>query len=424
VDITYGNQMEVPACPDPAHAGSVKVRAGWYGRAGQRRQRWWCVPAGGGRHRFTEVLPRLAGGGAGTCLECATELEPWEGQPAPRLYGFSVRAVAGALARVAAGASYRSVAAAVRAGAGRARPVPARQRGKKWYDPNRHGQLVADWVEVFAPVIWEACAARALASWPARLVLDERGFRGPHTTANRRGEQLFSVLGAVGYPRAGARPLIWRLEAVPDAAAVAWQKFLTAVPGRPELLVTDGGPAVLHAIAATWPGDPAPVLRRCEWHLLRALTQTLPEQVRNDPAHPLTTALPGCLASTANWAAFEKILHRHARHGGLHATWAWAHRHRDLILAQAASRDRSGPRSTGALEDLYRHLDNILGDRVYQMTNKTRADRLLMLIAADRNGWASERDWADIIRRHLHHCAGLAAHQRQVTDSATHPSLR
>lgn len=382
------------------------------------------MPAGGGRHRFTEVLPRLAGGGAGTCLECATELEPWEGQPAPRLYGFSVRAVAGALARVAAGASYRSAAAAVRAEAGRARPVPARQRGKKVYDPNRHGQLIADWVEVFAPVIWDACAARALASWPARLVLDDRGFRGPGTTANRRGGQLFSVLGAVGYPRAGARPLIWRLEAVPEASAVAWRKFLAAVPGRPELLVTDGGPAVTGAIAAAWPGEPAPVLRRCEWHLLRALTQTLPEHVRNDPAHPLTNALPACLASAANWAAFERTLGRRARTGGLQATWAWAHRHRDLILAQAASQDRSGPHSTGPLEDLFRHLDNILGYRAFTMTSKTRTDRLLMLIAADRNGWASERDWAGIIRRHLHDRGGLATHQRQVTDPATSPSLR
>lgn len=383
------------------------------------------MPAsGGGRHRFTEVLPRLAGRGE-TCLECATELEPWEGQPAPRLYGFSVRAVAGALARVAAGTSFRSAAAAVRAEAGRARPVPSRQRGKKFYDPNRHGQLIADWVEVFAPVIWDACAAaHAIGSWPARLVADDRGFRGPASAANLRGESLFCVLGAVGYPRAGARPLVWQLEAVPAVSAMAWQEFLTTVPGRPELIVTDGGPAITKAIAAAWPGDPAPRLRRCEWHLLRGLTQTLPEHVRNDPAHPVTKALPACLASTANWAAFEKTLHRHTRKGVLQATWAWAHRNRSLILAQAADPDRSGPHSTGPLEDVFRHLDHILGDRAYKMTNKTRADRLLMLIAADRNGWTSERDWADIIRRHLHHRAGLATHQRQVTDPATNPSLR
>jgi hypothetical protein len=139
------------------------------------------------------------------------------------------------------------------------------------------------------------------------------------------------------------------------------------------------------------------------------------------PAHQ---GAAGCLASTANWAAFEKTLRRRARTGGLQATWAWAHRNRGLILAQAASRDRSGPHSTGPLEDVFRHLDNILGDRAATMTNKTRTDRLLMLIAADRNGWTSERDWADIIRRHLHDRVGLATHQRQVTDPATSPSLR
>jgi hypothetical protein len=375
------------------------------------------VPGGGGRHRFTEVLPRLAGRGEGTCLECATELEPWEGQPAPRLYGFSVRAVAGALARVAAGTSFRSAAAAARAEAGRARPVPARQRGKKFADPNRHGQLVADWVEVFAPVIWDGCAAaHAVGPWPARLVLDDVGFRASAKMANLRGGPLFSVLGAVGYPRAGARPVVWRLEAVRTVTAVAWQEFLAAVPGRPELAVTDGGPAITKAIAATWPGDLAPALRRCEWHLLRALTQTLPEHVRNDPAHPVTKALPACLASPANWAAFEKTLHRHTRKGGLRAAWQWAHRNRGLILAQAAGPDR--------LEDVFRHLDHIVGDRAYTMTNKIRTDRLLMLIAADRNGWTSERDWAEMIRRHLHQRAGLATHQRQVTDPATSPSLR
>lgn len=142
------------------------------------------------------------------------------------------------------------------------------------------------------------------------------------------------------------------------------------------------------------------------------------------PGSPVTKALPGCLASTANWAAFEKTLHRHTRQGGLRATWQWAHRNRGLILAQAADPDRAGPHSTGPLEDVFRHLDHILGDRAYTMTNKIRTDRLLMLIAADRNGGASERDWAGIIRRHLHQRAGLATHQRQVADPATSPSLR
>jgi hypothetical protein len=63
------------------------------------------------------------------------------------------------------------------------------------------------------------------------------------------------VLGGVGYPQSGTRPMMWRLEAVPAANTSAWQGFLTALTGRAELVVTDGGSAVTRAIAAAWPDD-------------------------------------------------------------------------------------------------------------------------------------------------------------------------
>ena len=79
------------------------------------------VPADGPAHRFAEVLPRIVSGAEEhVCLDCATALEPWEGQPAPRLYGFTARDVAAALAMVAGGASYRETAEAIRIRAGRA----------------------------------------------------------------------------------------------------------------------------------------------------------------------------------------------------------------------------------------------------------------------------------------------------------------
>jgi hypothetical protein len=53
--------MDVPNCSE--HRRSEVVRAGWYGRVGQRRQRWWCRPVdGSAAHRFTETLPRITGG--------------------------------------------------------------------------------------------------------------------------------------------------------------------------------------------------------------------------------------------------------------------------------------------------------------------------------------------------------------------------
>ncbi|HZJ04624.1 MAG TPA: hypothetical protein VFD59_04035, partial [Nocardioidaceae bacterium] len=105
--------MEIPPCPVPEHVRSVVVRDGWYGRTGQRRQRWRCTPVVGKPHRFAEMLPRIVSGAAEhVCPDCATSLEPWEGQPAPRLYGFTARDVAAALAMVAGGASYRQAAEA------------------------------------------------------------------------------------------------------------------------------------------------------------------------------------------------------------------------------------------------------------------------------------------------------------------------
>lgn len=72
--------VEIPECPVAEHAGSVVVRAGWYGKPPHRRQRWLCRPANGdARHRFTPVLTRQGEPGA-FCVECSTGLEPWEGQ--------------------------------------------------------------------------------------------------------------------------------------------------------------------------------------------------------------------------------------------------------------------------------------------------------------------------------------------------------
>lgn len=97
--------MEVSECPVAEHAGSRVVRAGWYGKAPHRRQRWLCVPASGdARHRFTAVLTRQ-GEPQAFCVECSTGLEPWEGQAGAREYRFVAREVGEALVAVAKGAS-------------------------------------------------------------------------------------------------------------------------------------------------------------------------------------------------------------------------------------------------------------------------------------------------------------------------------
>lgn len=237
-------------------------------------------------HRFTETLPRIVGAGevGHACAECATTLEPWEGQPAPRLYGFTARHVAQALVMVARGQSYRRTAASIRTAAGRPLSTVARvtAQGRRLAPPQEHGQLVSDWVEVFAPVIW---AAHARVRWPQWVLIDDTSFRVSRPD-RARGEEAFTVLGAVGYGP-NERPQVVALEAVAAVDIPTWTAFLRSLKGTPSLVVGDGG-LPLTAAERTWGRRrPPPQLRRCQWHLARNLTRSLPAQVQRDPADPI-----------------------------------------------------------------------------------------------------------------------------------------
>ena len=407
------------------HSRSEVARAGWYGQPGRRRQRWWCRPGSGGRHRFTEVLPRIVDVTVSgrVCEECTTRLEPWEGQPAPRLYGFTAKQVAKALVLVAGGASYRATAALIRRDAGRELGTAARtdRAGRPLAAPNQHGQLVSDWVEVFGPVIW---ASYAPTSWPAAVLLDEDEFRFCRPGA-ARGVLAFMTLAAVGYTRHGL-PFVTAIEAVPRCTVPAWQAFLSRLDGTPELIVTDGGLA-RRAAERVWPlpgHTQAPELRRCEWHLARNITESLPRDVQHDRADPIHHLITGAQLSPSGWQALRDEIDSRALAGGYLAAAKFVSAKDTQVRHQIATRAVSGPHSTGPLEQFFHHLDATIGDRAARMTNKTRADALLKLVAAQRNGWANETTWAERIREHLLARAGRAPDQRQHTDPAAEPSLR
>jgi hypothetical protein len=430
--------MEIPPCPVPGHERSVVVRAGWYGREGQRRQRWKCTPVNGEAHRFAEVLPRIVTGSADhVCPDCATSLEPWEGQPAPRLYGFTARDVAAALAMVAGGSSYRQVAEAIRIRAGRplstaAGRTPSKRSGKgKVLQPaNRHPQLISDWVEVFAPILW---AAYAPTVWPTSVAIDEMEFRFSQT-GKPRGDKAFSVLAAVGYDNSG-RPYVAAIEAVGNADVQAWTTLLGSLEGRPGWVVGDGG-VPLRAAANAWASSEPSSLEfdlgeqrglqtwRCEWHLARNISQALPTGITRDRTDRIHKLIPGVVQSLEGW---QKLCHelskRSRRDGSCHGAINVMLNIRPVVAAQDGI-EPAGPRSTGAIEEFFRQLDNTIGDRASRMTNKTRTDALLKLIAARRNGWADETAWAELIRDHLATSHGRAPDQRRHVDSRSEPSLR
>jgi len=287
--------------------------------------------------------------------------------------------------------------------------------------PNQHGQLVSDWVEVFAPVIW---ASYAPTSWPATVLLDEDEFRFCRPDAPR-GVLAFVVLAAIGYTRYGV-PFVAAIEAVPRCTVPAWQAFLSSLDGTPELIVTDGGLA-RRAAGRVWPlpgSAHAPELRRCEWHLARNITESLPRDVQHDGADPIHHLIAGAQYSPSGWQALHDEIDSRACAGGYLAAVKAASANDPLVRYQIATRALPGPHSTGPLEQFLHHLDATVGDRAARLTNKIRADALLKLLAAQRNGWANEAAWAERIREHLFARRGRAPDQRQHTDPAAEPSLR
>jgi hypothetical protein len=117
---------------------------------------------------------RASAAPGGFCLECSTRVEAWEGQTGARRYRFAAREVGEALAHVARGGTYRAASFMARQHAER---MPDRRRtgnGRRRRDPARDGQMVANWVDVFAESL---CDGPLPVEWPEILVIDSAGMR-------------------------------------------------------------------------------------------------------------------------------------------------------------------------------------------------------------------------------------------------------
>src|SRR5918994_3404259 len=236
-------------CPRPEHAGSRVKLDGTYGKPGHRRQRYRCSPKGEKPHVFTELLPREESW-HDSCDQCERHVERREGPKAPRHYQFVARGIAEAVAAVGAGATYMQASRVARDRARRFRYDSATGEVRE----SAHGQLVADWVELFAPVVF---APHRPASWPAHgsLLLDQIPFRIRAEDASGRGipggTVAFDVFCAVGY-RAG-KPRLWHAEAFSTAHPANWSTLLGAYEGEPRRGVWDAhggmGPAAKGRVA-------------------------------------------------------------------------------------------------------------------------------------------------------------------------------
>lgn len=403
-----------PACP--RHSKSKVWFDGTYGTPGHRRQRYKCLPGNGDRpHRFTEPLPRQRTA-SGHCLECQRAYGAHEGPPTPRVFHFTTREIAAALIRVGQGESYRAAGRFVRR---RARRLFVSQVGDPY--PSDDGNTVADWVELFAPVIF---AHHAPAEWPAQIALDALPFR---VRATDRlgfplpgGQPAFSIFAARGYGDGGGELVLLRAfpGLYPGQTQRQWEEFLRSLPGSPIGAVCDPEAEIERAISAVWRSSPGPRVFICHWHLRKRLRELLREGGVL-PSDPVYEATEDALDGAANWAAFLQLVQPLR----LRRVQGWLRKWRPRIDWQLTNA-RGFKTTVGGLEKQLDEVRRRLEDRRGTLLNRERLNRMLLLIQLDLSGLADEARYAEIIRQHLLAHGGRSQQRRMILDPPGQPSLR
>jgi hypothetical protein len=407
-------------CPRPEHAGSRVRFDGQYGAEGHRRQYYKCTPANGDRpHRFTEVLPREESW-KDACELCECDVEFHEGPHAARKYQFVARGIAEALVAVGAGSTYREAAGIARERARRLRVDT--ETGQLRF--TRHGSLVMDWVEVFAPVVFEA---HRLREWPASgsLLLDDLPFsvRDPDSGRFRI---AFRVFAAMGYD--AGRPKLWRLEAFTTKSQRDWESFLGALDGAPPRVVCDNDSGLTNAVRARFPDAE---LYLCEWHLRHALERLMgklrAEDVYRGAIDELVPQVEPAFTGPAFWAPFLERAHA----AGIPRVSEWLDTTGRIVAEQFR---RRGPRwqrpsdtplSTSPLDAFINPIRTSIQPRAYGLKNRERTNRALMLMQLHANGHDDVHAYTHLIRAWLEANHGRPrVARRAVTDPGRVPSLR
>jgi hypothetical protein len=392
-------------------------RDGRYG-SGQRRQKFRCTGPDGTFHRFTPPLPREHTDG-GICDACDSALHPHTGPVVGRRYSHRLRLVAEALVAVGRGVSYAHASNRARAAAGR-NPILG----------GSAGQLVAEWVDSWAPVVIDA---HAETDWPETLVLDSTDFWWTNVrTRTRRRE--FAILIAYGYPGPGSRnrrPRVWGIQASPTARADDWVRLLASLnlPAPPTTVVSDDNLAVSTAVRRMWPAHPGPSLPlpfvvQCEHHLrVKAL-----EALANDGAAHHGSArmkrLDTAFRRDEAWREFFEAT-QPLRHAGL-----WARAWNERLAFQTSVRHLLPPhRTTSGAEAAAHRLKNLLERRSFSLRNAARTNLLLALVRLHLNNSDDAGNYHRLLRERAEASGGLGQQQRTNRDTRdaqgnAQPSLR
>jgi hypothetical protein len=285
------------------------------------------------------------------------------------------------------------------------RPPTARDHG---------GQLVANWVEVFAGPIIRHYAETA---WPETLLLDGTAFKVPDPVTGKQ-KLAFWVLAAYGYPAGARRGSLWALMASPQGAQADWLRLLSTLDGAPTVVIADDAGAAASGAKLRWGSRGELFITRCEWHL-RDNALKLMKAHGLGAGSPQRALLGAAFTSPAGWQAFKDAAARY-RHLA-----EWVARNDAVVTEQVACRHlRPAHHSLAAVEAVLAHASQRVERRVFLLRNEARTNLLLGLMRLDINGLADEQSYRSIIRRHLVACQGQPPPQLEIVDPRGQPSLR
>jgi len=283
---------------------------------------------------------------------------------------------------------------------------------------------VMDWVEVFAPVVFEARRPRG---WPdsGSLLLDDLPFRVRDPGSGRH-RVAFRVFCAMGYE--AGRPRLWRLEAFATKSQADWEAFLGPLDGAPSRVVCDNDGGLTNAVRARFPNAD---LHLCEWHLRHAL-ERLMGKIRADEVHraaidELLPQVEAAFTGPSFWAPFLKRAHA----AGVPRLSEWLNTTGQVVGDQLG---RRGPRSarpadtpltTSPLDGFINPIRASIQPRAYGLKNRERTNRMLMLMQLHANGHDDVHDYTHLIRAWLEANDGRPrVDRRAIADTGGVPSLR
>jgi hypothetical protein len=189
------------------------------------------------------------------------------GEPLPsaliRSYRHDVAEIASALVAIGRGASYRQAALNSSAGS------------------SMNGQLVADWVRVFSPVVTGADLPRR---WPAIAAV------GAFTLRQRPGDDGLVVQIAVGAATPTAFPRLWDAR-VASRRPGQWRAFFERHAGSPKVLVTQRGSEPATAAVGVWSASPPLLVESGSWTRPAVVAHGGPDAARGTAARQSAAAV-------------------------------------------------------------------------------------------------------------------------------------